>query len=145
MLAVLNAPISLLLARQYLISAGARLIQRLEFPLAIAQLKGHCKVNGGSIKRDGMDEGSDAVMNSEDNGFEHISAPKDESSSTDQEEEALGGMDTPEPVEPQAGVVNIDVSDPYSDGYPLAAEPERDPVPTGVEDVPRERKEGSQR
>lgn len=80
-------------------------------------------------------------MYSEDNGFEYISAPKDESSSTDQEEEGSGEMDTPEPVEPHRPLVDIDVSDPYSDGYLLSAKPESDPVPTGVEDVPRERKE----
>lgn len=92
-----------------------------------------------------MDEGSDAVINSEDNGFEHISAPKDESSSTDQEEEASGGMDTPEPVEPHRPLVNVDLGSPYSEGYLLSTKPESEPVPTGVEDVPRERKEGSQR
>ena len=92
-----------------------------------------------------MAEGSDAVMYSEDNDFEHISAPKDESSSTDQEEEASGEMDTPEPVEPHRPLVDIDVSEPYSDGYLISTKPESDPVPTGVEDVPRERKEGNQR
>lgn len=88
-----------------------------------------------------MEEGSDAVVNSEDNDFEHISAPKDESSSTDQEEDAPG-METPEPVEPQ-GLEKVDVSEPYSESYLVSDKPESEPVPTSVEDVPRERKEGS--
>lgn len=88
-----------------------------------------------------MDEGSDAFINSEDNGFEHISSPKEESSSTDQEED-VPGTETPEPMEPE-GIVKVDLGDPYSEGYLLSAKPESEPVPTHVEDVPRETKEGS--
>ena len=87
-----------------------------------------------------MDEGSDAVLNSEDNGFEHLSVPKDDSSSTDQEEDLR--MDSPDPVEPKIGK---DVGEPYSEGFPEAPKPESGPVPTGVEDVRRERKEGKRR
>lgn len=87
-----------------------------------------------------MDEGSDAVLNSEDNGFEHIATPRDDSRSTDQEEDLLE-MDSPDPW-PMDPKIGTDVGEPYSESFPEAPKPESGPVPTGVEDVWRERKEG---